>query len=345
MHRDDWPFGLLVREAILNIFGPGSRMLVILALAVLAGAGSSTYIAVQSQAVRQEVFDLAADGRNVLVISALSNDAPSSINRASCENLHKQQGVDHAGILESAGELDVLPVGTRLPAQRASTTLFRELTNTDLLVGRNLSDRVSRQFTVRSGRDLASAKHADPHPEDLGTSFSVTLPPHPSHPSTARCVVILNAFSDADLASSIIAAQLKVTKNPISVTELLTATTNPVDNYLQRVDRWFPVLLGLLGAVAAVVTTRRRASEIAVYRMSGTSPVSMMTLLTLETLLITGSAALSATAAALTLSSYYLDLAVPILWGCVLAGSWAIFAIVALLDLGVRRPSELAKDR
>lgn len=86
---------------------------------------------------------------------------------------------------------------------------------------------------------------------------------------------------------------------------------------------------------------RLRASEIAVYRMSGTAPVSVMILLTLETLLITGSAALSDAAASPALATH----AVPMLWGPALAGTWTIAALAASLDLAVRRPNDLAEDR
>ncbi|MEE6295888.1 hypothetical protein [Georgenia wangjunii] len=337
--------GLLAREALRNVFGPGARMFPVLALAVLAGAVSSAYVALETQAVRQEIHDLAAEGRNVLVFSALSDEAPARIDRASCEALTGQHGIRRAGILERAEELDVLPVGTRLPSQRASTTLFPELAGADLLVGRSLSDRASRPFTVRAGQDLATAVHAEDHHEDLNAGFMITLPPRPSDTTSERCAVILDAFSDVDTALPVVAAQLKFTGNPIAGTELLTATNDPVTAHLQRPSRWLPLLLGLLGAVATAITTRLRASEIAVYRMSGTSPVSVMTLLTLETLLIAGSAALSATAASLALSGRYLDPAVPMLWGLALAGTWAVAALAASLDLATRRPSDLAKDR
>jgi len=345
VRRDGWRSGLLVREAVRNVFGRGSRMLAVVALAVLAGAGSSAFVALETRTVRQEIQDLAADGRNVLVFAAVSDDAPARIERASCEALAGQHGILSAGILEPAGEIDVMPVGTRLPAQRASTTLFPELAGADLLVGRSLSDRAARPFVVRAGQDLATAVHAGSHPEDLGTGASITLPPRPGDATAEQCVVILDAFSDVDTALPAVAAQLKVTRNPISGTELLSATNDPVTDYLQRPGRWLPLLLGLLGAVATAITIRLRASEIAVYRMSGTSPVSVMTLLTLETLLITGTAALSAAAASLALAPRYLDPAVPMLWGLALAGTWTVAALAAALDLAVRRPSDLAKDR
>lgn len=345
MQTDRWHLGMLAREAVRNVFGAGSRMLAVLVLAVLAGAGSSAYIALETEDLRQEIHDLAADGRNVLVFSALSNDAPTRIDRDSCEALAGQHGVRRAGMLEPAGELDVLPVGTRLPVQRASSTLFPELAGADLLVGRHLSDRAAVPFTVRAGEDLATAVHAEPHPEDLGTGSSITLPPRPGDTSGEQCVVVLDAFSDVETALPAVAAQLKVTVNPATGTELLSATNDPAADYLARSDRWLPLLLGLLGAIATAITTRLRASEIAVYRMSGTSPLSLMALLTFETLLIAGSAALSTAVAAFALSAHYLDPAVPILWGLALAGTWTLASLAASLDLALRRPNDLAKDR
>lgn len=345
MQRDRWQLGLLAREAGRNVLGPGSRMLPVLALAVLAGAGSSAYVALETQALRQEVHDLAADGRNVLVFSALDDEAPARIGRHSCEALAGQPGIRYAGILEPAGEIDVLPVGARLPSQRASTTLFPELTGADLLVGPTLSDRARRPFLVLTGSGVATAVHAEPHPEDLGTGFSITLPPQRTDTTTEQCVVVLEELSDADTAIPAVASQLEVTGNPIAGTELLTATNDPVADYLQRPGRWLPLLLGLLGAAATAITNRLRVSEIAVYRMSGTSPTSVATLLTLEVLLLTGTAALSALVASVALSGHYLDPAVPTLWGLALAGTWALGALAGSLDLAARRPSDLAKDR
>lgn len=208
-----------------------------------------------------------------------------------------------------------------------------------------MSDRAPHPFTVRAGPDLATAVHAESHPEDLGTGSSITLPPRSSDTAAARCVVVLDEFSDVDTALPAVAAQLKIEDNPAAGAELLVATNDPIADYLQRADRWPPLLLGMLGAFATAITTRLRASEIAVYRMSGTAPVSVMSLLTLEILLVTGTAALSATAASLALSAHYLDPAVPILWGLALAGTWAVVALAASLDLALRRPTDLAKDR
>src|SRR5690625_4455802 len=299
MERDHWQLGLLVREALRNVFGSGSRLLPVVALAVALGAGSSAFIAMETRTMHEQVTGLAADGRNVLVFSALNDDAPARIDRRSCEALTGQHGITQAGILERVGEVDVFPVGTNLPAQRASTTLFPELSGTDLLVGPRLSDHAPRPFTVRIDDHLATAIPTPPHPDGLATGSTITLPPHPGASTAERCVVVMDAFSDARAALPVVAAQLSVLDNPISGTELLTATSDPALNYLERFSRWMPLALGLLGAIATAIVTRLRSSELAVYRMSGTSPTSLMTLLTLETLLIAGIAALSAATASL----------------------------------------------
>lgn len=345
LQRDHWRFGMLAREAVRNVFGAGSHMRAVLALAVVAGAGSSAYLGVGVASMRENVVDLAAKGRNVVVLSALDNNAPAAILRSSCEALAGERGIRYAGILEPAGELDVLPVGTRLPAQRASITLFPELADADLLIGPKLSQGALFPFYVWVGPELATAVYAGSHPSDLGTGYSITLPPRPSDTTSEKCVVVLNEFSDVSAALPAVASQLSVSMNAISGAELFTASSDPAIDYLQRPDRGLPLLLGLLGAIATAISTRMRASEIAAYRMSGTAPLAVMKLLTLESLLITGTATLSATAASLVMSSYFLDPSVPILWGLALAGTWAVAALAASLDLAIRRPSELAKDR
>jgi len=35
----------------------------------------------------------------------------------------------------------------------------------------------------------------------------------------------------------------------------------------------------------------------------------------------------------------------PVLWGLVLAGTWAVVTLAATADLALRRPTDLAKDR
>jgi ABC-type antimicrobial peptide transport system permease subunit len=131
----------------------------------------------------------------------------------------------------------------------------------------------------------------------------------------------------------------------VTSTELLVPTNDPVDTYLKRPSRWLPLLLGALGALATAISTRLRASEIAVYRMSGTSATSVVSLLTVEALLIAGTAAASAATASAVLAKGHLDATVPVVRGLAMAGVWTLTSIVASLDLAVRSPNDLAKDR
>jgi len=320
-------------------------MFPVLALAVLAGSGSSAFILVETESLRKEVQALADDGHNVLTFSALKPEEPTLISRASCEALATQSGVRAAGVLEPERELNVLPVGNRLPAQRASITLFPELKDADLLVGPKLSDHASGGFVVRIGDEPAKAVVAEPHAEGLGTGFGITLPPRASASTSEHCVVILDPFADAQTTRDALAAQLHTSGNAVTSTELLVPTNDPVDTYLKRPSRWLPLLLGALGALATAISTRLRASEIAVYRMSGTSATSVVSLLTVEALLIAGTAAASAATASAVLAKGHLDATVPVVWGLAMAGVWTLTSIVASLDLAVRSPNDLAKDR
>ncbi|WP_061961375.1 hypothetical protein [Demequina flava] len=200
-------------------------------------------------------------------------------------------------------------------------------------------------FAVSVGEDRALAVFAGAHPGDLGTASTVTLPLRHSDIAGEQCVVILSAFSDAARASAVAMAELEVSNNPAIGRELLTATSNPASEYADRATRWLPLLLGGFGGALTAIIARLRSSEIAVYRMSGSSPSSVLTLLSIEALLVAGVASLGATCAAIVLAKYYIDPSVPVLWGIALAGVWALLAVAGSLDLALRSPSTLAKDR
>jgi hypothetical protein len=67
--------------------------------------------------------------------------------------------------------------------------------------------------------------------------------------------------------------------------------------------------------------------------------------MTIEVLLVAGTALASSVAAALVLAWAYRDPTVAMLGGVVLAGTWAVLTIGMCFDLALRRPTDLAKDR
>ncbi|NHC14513.1 hypothetical protein [Motilibacter deserti] len=353
MQHDGWRLGYLAREATRNVLGRGSRLLPLLALAILAGVGSSSFIAYETVRLRDEIAQLDVQGQYVLVYRSTSTSAPAQISRASCESLAGQDGVRHAGLLTPVSDMDLLPVGVGLPAQRASTTLVPELSRVDVLIGPVLAgsgaasaDRSASAFRVKTGTsETATAVVPTARPEALATDFSVTLPLLPADVDGPQCVVVLRALSDPARAGDLHGAALAVEGNPVTATRPFIATNDPVDTYLHRPGRWLPLLLALVGALATGIASRLRASEMAVYRLSGTSRTSVLTLLALETLLIAGTAGLCAVAAALALRDRYLDPLIPVTWGLAMAGVWAVGGLLATTDLALRRPTNLAKDR
>jgi hypothetical protein len=120
---------------------------------------------------------------------------------------------------------------------------------------------------------------------------------------------------------------------------------DPIAQFLARIDRLLPIALGLVGGAAMVISLRLHASEIAVYRLAGTSSTCLLILLALHAALVAGVGVLAATAAAVVLACFYPDPSVPILWSLAM-GAVATTTVVAFTaDLAFRRPTDLAKDR
>lgn len=342
--RDGWRLRHLGREAVRNVLGRGARMAPMVLLAVLLGAGTVAFSAVETTTLREDLAELAQRGRGVATYASANQGHPVAITRTSCEAISTQPGVLAAGLLSDPVNREVHPGAIEVMTRRASTTLLPQLAHTDALIGSQILDRAGT-FRTRIDRTLLHAQTLTEQREGLGASHSVYLGLGPGDSSGPYCLAVLDHLLDATAVAPVHLAMLETAGGPLNATEALQATTDPVEAFLARPSRFLPLLLGLLGAVATVIGYRLRTSELAVYRLSGTSRASMLQLLTLETLTITGAAATSATAAALALRAHLLDPATPVLWGLAMAGTWAVITIVATADLALRRPTDLAKDR
>ncbi|QGH68220.1 hypothetical protein [Pseudactinotalea sp. HY158] len=341
---DGWRLRYLAREAVRNVLGHGARMAPMLLLAVLLGAGAVAFAAIETAALRTDLDDLAARGRGVAAYASSAAGQPVSITRASCESLTAQPGVLAAGLVTDPVERSLEPGAIEIMTRRASTTLLPQLAHTDAVIGAPIIDRAGT-FRTRIDQTLLDAQTVTEQREGLGASHSVFLALGPDDTSGPYCLAVLDHFLDAATIAPVHLAALDVAGGPLTATEALRVTSDPVEAFLARPARFLPLLLGLLGAVATVIGYRLRTSELAVYRLSGTARASMLQLLTLEILTITGAAATSATAAALTLRAHLLDPGTSVLWGLTMAGTWALVTLIATADLAVRRPTDLAKDR
>ncbi|WP_133241704.1 hypothetical protein [Microbacterium sp. Gd 4-13] len=341
---DSWRFADLTREAMRNVFGRSARLLPALALAGVLGGGAVGVLTLEQSALNAQIAALTSQGRGVVFIGGASPDRPASISRNSCEALTEDPRVERAGIIVDAGRADATPFAVDAPARRASTTLFPELGEVDVLVGDTLASQQGPFRTLVYDQPF-DAIVAPPSREGTGSAFTLTFPLLPADTSASRCAVLLDPFATASELTSDLIAQLEVTGNTVSGQEVLAAASDPVDSYLGRLGRFAPMAFGALGGFATALITRTRTSELAVYRLSGTSTTSLLTLLLLENLLLAGTAAAVSGAAALLLLPQLYDPATAAVGGFALAGCWALVATIASVDIPFRRPTDLAKDR
>lgn len=341
---DRWKLGYLAREAVLNVFGRGARMLPALAAAGLLGAAPVALLSLEQDALMAEVTALTQEGMGVIVYTEVSDTRPSTITRESCERLSLMPGVEAAGIVVRAGRVRAIPLAIDAHSQRASTTLFPELGDVDVLVGSTLSS-ADDEFRILVDGQSFVARVAPTTREGTGASFQLTFPLLPTDTRGTSCYVILEPLVRPGDVISAQLAQLAISGNPVAGREAFTGTSDPIADYLTRLTRYAPVAVGLVGGALTALIIRSRSSEVAVYRLSGTSRRSLLTLIAVESLLISGVAGSASACAALVLAGKLLDPTTAIVSGIALAGVWAAVACAATADLAFRRPTDLAKDR
>lgn len=341
---DRWRFADLAREALRNVFGSGARLLPAVALAGLFGTGSVATLVLEQNALHDEIAALTDQGRGVVIFTEASPERPGYIGRGSCEQLVDTKGVEAAGLVVFMTGTDAAPFVIDAPARRASSTLVPALGEADVVVGSTLADHQGPFRVLIHGQSF-DAVVAGPSREGTGTAYSLTFPLLPHDTAAGMCVAILDPILDADDLVPTLATQLNVGGNPISGKEVLVHPSDPIEDYLTRLSRHTPLALGLIGGFITAVITRTRGSELAVYRLSGTTRSSLLTVMLVENLLIAGVAASATAVAGLVLAAYLFDPATAIITGFALAGTWAVIASVATLDLPFRRPTDLAKDR
>lgn len=346
MARDGWRFALLAREANRNVFGRGSRLRPLVAIAVILGVAQSGFIALENDNLDRTLDTLRQAGRNIVVFQSTDAASPAIIDRASCEALAGESGVAAAGLLVPMDRQSAIPLGTSLNSYRASSTLVSGLQRADVVVGSALGEGRAASFTLQvEGMSAASAIIGERQPTGIDTNSAIVLPLAATERSGESCVVAFGPLVRLRDAIPVVRSQLSVSGNPVAGVPVLLEPTSAVDGWLARPGRYLPLLLGLIGALVVMITSRLRASEVATYRLSGTSIRSITTLMSLEVALLGAVAAVSATATALVLAPHYPDLAVPLLWAIGAAGLWSIAVIAVAVSAARQRPTDLAKDR
>jgi len=316
----------------------------LIVLAVVMGLAAVAFSSFQSASFVDRLAEQKMAGRNVLVIAAADQRRPVTIQRASCERLSEASTVDRSGLLKRTTNSDFIQLGARIPVVEASVTLFPQLDEYDLLIGSKLGSQ-TKAFFVKIGSATASAHTIAQQPTGVDTNSAVVTGLRAGTNSGSICVVVLSDLTTAERNRAIILSQLSSSGGPLSATQVFTDTSDPINDFKNRPDRLLPLVLGFLGGLCGGILNRLRSSEIAAYRLSGTSARSLFVILAAEQSLISGLFAASAAGAALWLGGTPSTVWAGILWAVSGAMIWVTVSSLSTIDLPLRQPPSLAKDR
>lgn len=340
--RSGWRVGHLAREAVLNVFSPASRLLFVAVLALLLGNAVGALALSDVGRLRSSVDTLALRGSSVVALSASDAESSTTIGRASCENLSRFPGVARAGLLILGGRTAVFPLGTEVSVFRASTTLFPRLAHHSALVGSAVS---TRSQWLRIDGVTVYAERLSPQPEGLTANSSIITPLEPTDASAPTCVVIADPYADIDEMIPSLVAQVDVAGGSIAGARSLTNAPDPVGDFLGRATRFAPLIAGVFGGIATGLVILSRSSEAAAYRMSGTRPAAMWSILGFESVIFGG----LATGSCLTLMVLggFPDNALGggTLRALSMGAIWVWIAAMFAFGLAFRSPNDLAKQR
>lgn len=357
MTTDSWRLSALLREAERNVLSWRSRMVVLIALAVLVGAGSAVFSTYEARSLNAQIEALRTQGRGVVVYTSLDSTNPVQISRASCEGLARIPGVERAGSVDygfqgegatqsvfDAVTRDVPQIGPDTQLLRVSTTLLPKLRDHQTLTGSAIARAQGSTRILVEGTSVETTT-LESQPAGLSVNSALILPLDAGTVATDKCIVVLDARTTAASAMDSLGSRLRTSGGEMTRAEELNSPIDPVTIFQGRATRFLPLLLAAVGALIAGVLNLLRSSELAAYRMSGTSARSLGVMLLFEQLLVCGLGAVSATAALWVLRNDLVSFASSLSWAVAGFCLWVVIAGILSVPVLLRRPNRLAKDR
>lgn len=343
--RDGWSTTHLVREVGAHLFSARARGRPLVLLAVLLGALQVAVLAMQERALVAELARLHDAGRNVVVIAAADRDRPARIDEESCRRLGEDPAVVRAGALGAPFLRDFVQLGAGVTVVPSSPGLFPELRSHDAVIGATLADVTGERILQADDGTVLEATVGPRQPTGIDTGYAVVVPGEFDGVGAAACVVVLDAFADAEQLGPVLVAQVSSTGGPIGASPPRASEIDPVRAHLTGLGRYLPVAWGCVLALVCGVLTLARAGELAAYRFAGTSPRSLALLLALEHLAVGGVVAASGSLAAVATWTSFRDPVVPVLHSVVSASVFVALSLVLTVATVRKNPVDLAKDR
>lgn len=352
---DRWPLRLLAREAARNTLILRGRLTPLVLAAVLAGSAHVAVAVNASHELDAALTALEVEGRHLVDLTAApraGGDAPAEetgLRRGACENLATLPGVVAAGVItEDEARASTPQTGPFLPLRRVSPSLLPAVAEHDIVIGTSAAGNLGLD---PGDRLVLGGLGAEPLDAVVGGSralpstLALFAAPMPTITLAETCRVELARFADPARMTPVLLGSVEGVGGRFVAEPLLVETTDRVALHLDRIDRRLPLLLGALGGLVTAVLARLRASELATYRLAGTSRRSLGLILGLESALLGGVFATSSVLAAIVVRDELLSPLASALAGAAGACAWVLVAGVLSVPVLRRRPSDMAKDR
>lgn len=342
MKRLRWRSEAAIREGVLNAFSAGGRSLVMLLFAAIIGAGAVAFHTYQWQRLIENVTEAEDAGRDVVILSG----PPGSlieIDSESCEQLSQLSGVKASGVLIADGRTWIDQAGAALLVFAASPTLIHELSGSEAVIGASVKAADAGRLTGLAD-GIRNYTRAEARPAGIDINSGVVIPRSVHDTTAPACVIQLERFADAHGLSVALTSCLSAAGSPI-VVQRVAESYDIIGNYIERPERFLPLGLGAIGALLGLTALRARGSEIAAYRLSGTSVLDMYRIVLAEQSVYAGIHWTTAAAATWTLATWTGSDVATIAWAGAASLTWMAFFAMGSLPLVARDPTALAKDR
>ncbi|MEO5535775.1 MAG: hypothetical protein ABIR17_11670 [Pseudolysinimonas sp.] len=282
-----WRTGAIFDEARRNALLWRSRQSIAIAVSILLGLGLALTSASDWHTLSRNIESLDLRGRNVLIAQATDPASPAEISIASCEATSELLAVERAGAVVALDSTNVTQLGPRVPLVGVSPSLLPELDHVAAVVGSSLGLAPGDITLVVEG-EVLTARVGQPQPEAFGLNSAVAVRVPFTTTWTRQCVIELGDSESVTRQAALISAQLRTDGGDIAVTPYVNETFDILQAFGSRPTRWVPLGFGLLGLILGGALLSMRSSELAAYRLSGTSRRDLVILLAAEQALLAG---------------------------------------------------------
>lgn len=301
-----WSWGSSLRESILNILH--GRGFVELVGAVIVGSTLAALYTVQWVTLDSALEAERSVGRDLVTFGPLrQSDSDFRITVASCSNLAKDLSVAQAGVIVPQGFVDIAQLGPKVPLVGVSAGLLPPMNGRDAYLGSALgADLVGAEqgqtFAIDvDGHEVLQTAILERFPDGIPVNSALVAPLDPVVVSSPSCVAQLVPFTDAPSAVPRLAASLTISGGQMVATVGAPSTFDVVDAFLGRLERYLGPVVGVAMGLASAMYLRARGSEIAAYRLSGTSGWDYLRIALLGQIVLAGVTLFSGSAAMLLL--------------------------------------------